>query len=164
MEGTQRSPIAQGHLRQLPGHRGVSPLSVCLPQGHRIPCELQEVFQVPESSLLHLKKGNRPRERCTVTGGRNPDLWAPGLLFSSPTSPPCPHPRNCPRHDSGGQVQGCPCSTAAPPLSTPIWSQGLVSGRAPRSTGEQCGPGVVPEAATEWLPLPPCRFSLSFFF
>lgn len=129
---------------------GVS-LSVCLPQGHGIPCELEDVFQVPEPSL-RLKKGKQVQRTMDSEWGQKLLLQPPSLLFWSPLSPLCPHLGNGSRHASGGQAQACqqrantvhPCSRAAPWPSTPVWSQGLVWRGAPRRAGGQCGPGVVP--------------------
>lgn len=63
----------------------VCPLSLCLRQGHRGPCEVEEVVWGPESSPLSLKKGKlRPREGWRVSGGQK----RPSL--GSESGPPCP--------------------------------------------------------------------------
>lgn len=85
LERTRRPLWPKGHSAQLPGPP-VCPLSLCLRQGHRGPCEVEEVVWGPESSPLSLKKGKlRPREGWRVSGGqKRPSLGSE----SAPSLPP----------------------------------------------------------------------------
>lgn len=85
LEGTQRSPIFHRPLRTASRTSWGVSLSVCLPQGHRIPCELEDVFQVPESSLCS-KKGKQAQRMMDSEWGQKPHL-RPQVSSSRPLRP-----------------------------------------------------------------------------
>lgn len=141
LESTRRPPPTPGpkatrHSSQAPR---VCPLSLCLPQGHRIPCEVEEVFQGPKSSPLCLKKEKlRPREGWRVSGGQKRlSLGSKSAVFFSL----CPKKLRLGR---GEHPAGCRAAVPAPGwLSAESWTGPSRSPAGP-------GPGVGWQDPPRW--------------